>query len=260
MTYDRFYYSTLDPKKQKVYQLIYHGIEKLEKEITVDKSSCALEEIKKILEYVGLDNPHLFYVDFSRYTYYDTTVAYIFTLTYWYTPDELKELNHKVENVLRKMLKRVTGQNEYEKEKSVHDLIAGNVLYNTAALDNLHVHSPRTNTILGVLFYKTAVCEGIAKVAKMLLNMLDIKCIVVSGRDRKHNVPHAWNIVKIAGEAYHVDFTWDMNGSVGGRICYDYFNLTDQEIQADHVMDMAYPQCRYGTYKIKPREQIKWWI
>lgn len=36
--------------------------------------------------------------------------------------------------------------------------------------------------IVGVLFYKTAVCEGIAKTFKFLLNALDIKCIVVKGK------------------------------------------------------------------------------
>lgn len=55
-------------------------------------------------------------------------------------------------------------------------------MYDDVAKDNLLKFHARSNTILGVLFYKTAVCEGIAKTLKFLLNALDIKCIVVKGK------------------------------------------------------------------------------
>ena len=94
-----------------------------------------------------------------------------------------------------------------------------------------------------MLLYKTATCGGIASATKMLLNMLDIKCIVAVGTDCRENVPHAWNIVKIDGQAYHLDVTWDMCVSQADGLRYDYFNLTDREIRKDHTWNLKYPTC-----------------
>jgi transglutaminase/protease-like cytokinesis protein 3 len=131
---------------------------------------------------------------------------------------------------------------DYEKEKSVHDLLIENVVYDTVAFQNLNKYHSRSNSILGVLFYKTAVCEGIAKVTKMLLNLLDIKCIVAMGT--AGGELHSWNIVKIDNEAYQLDVTWDINLSSKDNFRYDYFNLTDQEMLIDHNPSIKYPACK----------------
>ena len=62
------------------------------------------------------------------------------------------------------MISGIQGSSDYEKEKSVHDLLIENVVYDAVAFQNLDKYHSRSNSILGVLFFKTAVCEGIAKV------------------------------------------------------------------------------------------------
>ena len=244
MTYDRYYYSILSDADKQVYKKIYDGILAFEPHISLPDSETAPEVI---LEYIGLDNPHIFYADFSRCSICKSVFGKSIDITYWYTQAEFDELNGKVNNVLKKMLSRVCGKSDYEKELSVHDLLIENISYDFSALENLRKHSPRSNSILGVLFYKTAVCEGVAKVYKMLLNMLDIKCIVAVGTESKHRVPHAWNIVKIEGEAYHTDVTWDIDTSKTFRK-YDYFNLTDADIVIDHSPKIRYPVCNCAKY------------
>lgn len=239
MTYDRYYYSILSPADKQVYKKIYDGIKNFETTITVPKTT---EPLLNIIQFIGRDNPHIFYVDFNQYNYSKNLLGTTVNLTYWYTKQEVDEINEKVHKVLQKMISRVTGATDYEKEKSVHDLLIENVLYDMSALQKLHKHSPRSNSILGVLFYKTAVCEGIAKVTKMLLNLLDIKCIVATGM--AGGELHAWNIVKIDNEAYQLDVTWDINLSSKDNFRYDYFNLTDQEILIDHNPSIKYPACK----------------
>ena len=243
MIYDRYYYSILSQDDKKFYKRIYDGIEQYEPCINITGWKLSAADINTILLYINLDNPHLFYVDFSAFQYSNNLIGISILLTYWYTADEVKELNGKIEKVLNRMLAKISRQSEYEIEKSIHDLLIGNILYDTKALENLHRKSPRSNTILGVLFYKEAVCEGIAKVTKMLLNMLDIKCIVAYGSDLTENEPHAWNIVKLNGKPYHLDITWDLGLSGNGVVVYDYFNLTDADILADHRPDIKYPVC-----------------
>ena len=36
---------------------------------------------------------------------------------------------------------------------------------------------------------------------------------------------HTWNIVKIGGQYYHLDATFDNTLGAGAQIRYDYFNL-----------------------------------
>lgn len=104
-----------------------------------------------------------------------------------------------------------------------------------------------SHNIIGVFAHHRAQCEGIAKAVKVLLNAVDVKCIVVTGESVKNGkrVPHAWNMVNIDGQPYHLDVTWDI-GAIGSsfrRIPYDYFNLTDQLIEKEHKADMRLPEC-----------------
>lgn len=101
------------------------------------------------------------------------------------------------------------------------------------------------------MFYKTAVCEGIAKTFKFLLNALDIKCVVVKGKAADElsgivstDIFHAWNMVKIDDKPYYVDLTWDINLSDKDIIRHDYFNLTDTDIAIDHSIDKSLPSCK----------------
>ncbi len=248
MIYDRYYYSILNRKEKVVYQKLYDGITNLVDSVTFSMAQCVGVALDKICQYIALDNPHIFYADFGGFEYRKSFLNVEVRLSYWYTQDEIKKLNGKVNTVLGKMVKRVTGNSDYEKELSVHDLLIENVLYDDVALQNLPAHSPRSNTMLGVLFYKSAVCEGIAKTAKMLLNLLGIKCIVAVGADKKDGVSHAWNIVKIGGEAYHLDVTWDLQNSESDIVRHDYFNLTDKETRKDHEWTIAYPPCRSAEF------------
>lgn len=242
MTYDRYYYSTLSPSDKKAYKIIYEGIQNLKTDIPVHTTTVPLQNI---VQYIGLDNPHIFYVDFNQYQYSKSLFGTTINLTYWYSKIEIDEINQKVNAVLKKMLSRVSGKTDFELEKSVHDLLIENVMYDMTALNNLHQHSPRSNSILGVLFYKTAVCEGISKVTKMLLNLLNIKCIVAFGN--AGGEAHAWNIVKVDGHAYHLDVTWDINLSNKNELRYDYFNLSDDEILTDHNPGIKYPVCNLNS-------------
>lgn len=137
----------------------------------------------------------------------------------------------------KKILSKITEKTEYGIELQVHDLIIRNVEY-------VSTNSVSEHTIEGVLLNKKAVCEGIAKAVKFLLNKKSIECEVVTGYTKQEDgVRHAWNVVKVDGLWYHLDVTWDLNMSTDGVIRYDYFNLSESEIIRDHIPDKKIVSC-----------------
>lgn len=248
MIYDRYYYSRLNNREKKAYKKIYAAIQNHESSVTIN--GFVETDIPKLMSAINLDNPHLFYVDF-RYGFQSDLFSQTIILKYIYNQADTLILAEKVKKVCNKILSKVAGKTEFEKELSLHDILARNVLYDDVAKDNLLKFHARSNTILGVLFYKTAVCEGIAKTFKFLLNALDIKCIIACGKAKgetennsESDIKHAWNIVKIDGQPYHVDLTWNISSSDKNMLCHYYFNLSDVDISIDHAISPDLPKCR----------------
>ena len=248
MICDRYYYSILTPTEKAMYNKIYTAMQNHEPTVTIKNFDGT--DVGKLMTAINLDNPHLFYVDFD-YRFQSDAFDLTIILNYIYNKSDTAVLTEKVKKVCNKILSKVTGKTEFAKELSLHDILVRNVLYdNVAKKDILKFHA-RSNTILGVLFCKKAVCEGIAKTFKFLLNALNIKCVVVKGKaidDLAGRVDsdifHAWNIVKIDGNPYHVDLTWDINLSINNIVRHEYFNLTDSDIRFDHVIEKRYPSCK----------------
>lgn len=136
-----------------------------------------------------------------------------------------------------KVQRMCRGKPEEERLRIVHQYIVEHVHYDDDP--SLPVHEAE-----GFFTYGRAVCDGISKAAKILLNAVGIPSEVVIGKavQTPGAVPegHAWNMVWIVGRAYHMDFTFDATlAEQDGRIHYDYYKLTDRQISRDH--DLSEP-------------------
>ena len=63
--------------------------------------------------------------------------------------------------------------------------------------------------------FGTGVCEGISKAAKLFCDYLGLVSMIVMGKKNTQNTAdcqelHAWNIIWIAGNQYHMDITFDL--------------------------------------------------
>ena len=118
---------------------------------------------------------------------------------------------------------------DYEKEKAIHDYFVLNYRYGCDTGENSEAY-----TIKGLFENKCGYCEAYAYAYKIVADMAGLDCRIAKGT--LNGTPHAWNIVKIGGEYYHLDVTGDDPvPDVEGRIIYNYFNLTDSEIARTHV-------------------------
>jgi len=127
------------------------------------------------------------------------------------------------------------GMSDYEKEKAIHDYIVTTCDYSGA--DNSAAYNP-----YGVLIDKRAVCDGYSSTFKLFMDMLNIECAIVGGY--ADGEAHSWNLIRIEGEWYWLDVTWDDpvyadNQIVDDVIRYDWFNVTDDAINKTHVLDEA---------------------
>lgn len=125
-------------------------------------------------------------------------------------------------------------KSDFEKVKAAHDYIVKNCVYNKEAIDQ----GTLTNddfSIYGVLVKGKGVCEGYAKTFKMFMDIAGIDCIIVTGTAGSENISHAWNMVKLGNDWYHIDVTFDDPYPELKEVVYLYFNITDDEIKKDHT-------------------------
>ncbi len=203
------------------------------------------EEVFALVRMVVMDNPEILYYEGCTYR----TDGYL-QFNYKYdsetTHAHLQQVRRKAEQIISTVI--IPGMSDFEKILEIHDYIVENASYDT----DIHLVGevpPESHSAYGVLIRGTGVCESYAKALKLLLDRLNMESILVSGI--ADGEAHAWNMVKIGGDYYHVDTTWNDPVMKDGTdvLRHDYFNITDAEISATHTWDRhAYPACTATTY------------
>ncbi|MBD5444088.1 MAG: hypothetical protein HDR29_00915, partial [Lachnospiraceae bacterium] len=113
---------------------------------------------------------------------------------------------------------------DLEKVIALHDYLAVNNEYDYKNQQSGTLPDV-SYTAYGTLVNRTSVCEGYALAYKYLLNKLGIECYMVTSESMKH----AWNMVKLDDEYYHVDVTsddpvWDRVG----QVTHNYMLFSDE--------------------------------
>lgn len=236
---ERYYYSIMSPYEQKAYKMIYDGLKMWAFNIVVSLN-LRPDQVQEIYLKVLYDNPLFFYVNQTVIKMTGEPGYWILLPEFLYANREINEITKQIRKVVDKVAIKANNfkSNEFKLEKYLHDSVVKSVAYDYDSLqqeDCFDAHS-----IVGAFLHNKAVCEGIAKAFKLLCNEFGIKCIVVLGKADKEgdfsgDKYHAWNLVKIGDESYHVDVTWDnMYDTEIHHISYDYFNVTTKDILKDH--------------------------
>jgi len=224
----RHFYETLNNKHKTIYSTLLSGLELQDNNIQVPNVS--LGELEMIFHSITMDNPHIFYVHVTQPFIYDASNSVI-KPNYIYDRVTIKNYQSDI-NSLMIFFDSVKLFTDIEKELFLHDYCLNNFTYNWAENPDMESY-----TIIGLLNKKTAVCQGIALFVKLVFDYVGIQSLVVNGEvsDPVNNKTekHAWNIVSIEGNFYHLDVTWDMTHKQKHNR-YDYFNLCDREIKRDH--------------------------
>ncbi|MBR6472523.1 MAG: hypothetical protein IKS99_02185 [Firmicutes bacterium] len=114
------------------------------------------------------------------------------------------------------------GMTDYEKEKAAYDWVFGLTHFSEESLNPMNGGSGTDcYRPYDVIKNHSAICVGNATTFKLMMDALDIPCMIIHSTEMGE---HAWDIVQLDGEWYHVDVTFD-GGS--DKPNYSNFNLPD---------------------------------
>ncbi len=127
---------------------------------------------------------------------------------------------------------------DYEKERALYKWVTENVRYDQDHYDPLAQIDPDSYNPYGPLHNGKGVCLGYATTFQLLMDMAGVECITVMGAAyHAAQQNHAWNMVRLNGQWYCADTTWDEGDPEEN---WRYFNVTsDWLAQNDHQWDYA---------------------
>ena len=221
------------------------------------------------------DNPEVFYLNPKKMylnietttkgntktfnTYIDCGTERNYLSDEFNNKESIDKALEKINKVKKYLVQNKTGK-EYEDIKMVHDYLVKNIEYDTT------YSKPNIYNIYGALVNNKCVCEGYAKACKYLLNEMGIESTLVIGEaynSEGESEKHAWNYVKVDGNWYAVDVTWDDpiiigEGTISDNTRYKYFLKGAGRMSDDHFPSgrfteggkvFKYPELSSSDYK-----------
>ena len=203
------------------------------------------ETYTKILNLIGVEQMGFGNVSSRKVGAFDIeNQCFPVEFTYRFSCEEMSNMNRAAEAAANEIMLGVTDEmTTYDKLKYFHDYLVTH-----CESDSEDIYA---NTIYGALVRGKALCEGYAKSFSYLCNKAGIENIIVTG---KTDTAHMWNMVKIDGNWYHIDVTWDKpDGTIAemypNMVMYQYFLVTDSVIENNHTIwtITTPPPKAYGT-------------
>ncbi len=225
------YRETLNKNEKSIYDKILKGF--LSKNQSIKIVFSNVNDINKIIEYIKLDNPKVFYVGNCKYLI--ESLRSIITIQPQYTYIDTSTIEKAIDDATIKICSRIQALDDWCKIINLHDLFCNSIIYSESGQGS--------HSILGALLNKSAVCEGIAKAVKHICDNISIECCVVTGDAKSSSSTimekHAWNKVRLDGHWYNLDVTFDLTMGAGGYIRHDYFCVNDYDIRKTHFQEYS---------------------
>ncbi len=261
-------YKQLSASEKKLYAKIDDAVYTLTNEVVFTNTDW--DSIVKTFGYYTADHPQCFWLsgtiqgsmygdEITLFLFYsDGTTSDVYDSKKGWTTTANRDKIIKQVGDYQKKLAEVLGQisssmSAFEMEKAIHDFVLKQVVYPNPIPNN----NPSIYTAYGALINGSAVCEGYAKLFQHLCYEVGINCIQVSGvgTTESGQEAHMWNTVQLDGAWYQVDVTWDDSYRNNEILSYEYFNITDAEMFADHTIQKSgsiptytAPKCTATTY------------
>ena len=243
-----FYYSRLTAAQQQAYDILLDAIKNHQDQVIIQ--GCTFDEICKISSAITYDHPELFW--YRNVSVADSEV----TIIYGASVQECEVLQKRIDEAVVKYLEGIDdSMSAYDVAVRLHAKVIATVDYDTIALNKQKKEGGPAKdkidylrAICGVFLEGKAVCEGYARAMQYLLQKCGIECAEAVGYIKKkkgeRGEAHAWNILKIDGDYYYLDATWDDSSNTiqtvkKNDLGFNYFCITTQELTRTREVDLC---------------------
>lgn len=226
-------------EERRLYQEVLSSLQR--RDVETELSTLSVELIDPIFQCVMADHPEIFYVDGYTSTTYklgNSLRKITFSGDYTLEEEEIIERTGLLEVAAKGFLEGIPkGADAYETVKYLYEYLIEHTDYEREVADSQNICS--------VLLNGRSVCQGYAKTLQWLCQKAEIPALLVTGR--ANGGGHAWIVVYLDGEWYHVDPTWGDASYLGGEgaypetaypaVNYDYFCVTTKQIERTHELE-----------------------
>lgn len=254
-----FYYNTLTDEQKNIYKSIAIAIKNLDtkakiKDYNYIDDNTTMQDIKVVIQNILLDHPEVFYV---KNDYTVSTIELVnskrIEVELGYTVDNKDDLESrisKINEVITPIVTKANTMDKFNAELYIHDRICELATY--YKYTDIKEVPDECHGIYGCFVSGNAVCDGLSKALQITLDKVGIESVIVTGN--LQNQAHAWNLVKLDGNWYHVDITSNksLKNKKGDKdeIIHSYFNVTTEQIKESNTIDFEdkLPIANSNTY------------
>ena len=187
-------------------------------------------------------------------TYYEWTIE----TEYDITKKELRQLNKFVINWTAKNIN--DDMTDEEKVRAINDFMVAEYRYTfgdkgpckSQGCTEEKLGKYSVYSTFSLIYGKGGVCDAKAKLFYRLAKKAGLDVLYVTGYVNKTTL-HAWNLVKVDGNWYHVDNTWNRSSEVGMNE-YQYIMIRDYYLKGDASMKKGHHSWKSGKYPAAPKD------
>lgn len=239
---NEYWRNKLNKESSRCYATLIQGVRREVK--NVDCGDVSVEDIKNAYFALYDDHPEFFYLSntpqiaqkksgFAGSLTMSCSCSVLMTPIY--SKKEIEDCRLKIDRAKATIREKITPKTTDEQKVR---LVAEHLVYNTT----YEINNRYNQNAASALCFGKAQCSGISKAFKLLMDDLGVYCISVSGEaiDEQGNVgPHAWNIVKLSEEFYHVDITFMLGANTSKKhpLINIYLFYDDNAIAKNHSWD-----------------------
>ncbi len=231
------YYGMLNETERSLYRQIYANTQAVNGSFN-PVVQVSMSELRNVFMAVFNDHPELFWLESAYRGRFDRSGKCVeIILQFNALVDRLdaakSEFQANAEEILMAADRMST---DYEVEVYIHNALLDRITYDLGASLNQSAYSALVNG--------RTVCAGYARAFQYLMTQMGIPCYYCTGYAGEN---HAWNIVRLDGEYYNVDVTWDDTEPNN----YNFFNKTDADYSFTHMredMSVRLPACNGTKY------------
>ena len=229
---------------------IYNALITGSASFSVEEYNMTIGEISKYIQYMIIKYPETYVLkSWTIFYNYTNSIATKIKPNYFIDTDSIQMYYHQAEFVANNFVETVPKDStDLEKIIYIHNYICSNTEYDFENLNN-NTLPDIVHTMYGFFRNQKTVCDGYSATFNYLAKKLNLESSMVTSA----TMSHAWNIVKIGNNYYHLDLTWDDEpyGSIDiyGQWNYKYFLLSDAGmLQKEHYKWYSEQNCNNTDY------------